>query len=322
MKKYNSIEQFRNVIRKVKENHDYQGKDDEGNAIYTHLSDYPILRFKGTVKIHGTNAAVVKYKSDERIEFQSRERVLSLEQDNANFMLAMSNLNWHKLLRRFVFTDYIAVYGEWSGGNIQKGVAINGLPKMFIIFGIKIDDVWLDLPTDFHFNTDNIYNILQFPTYEMDIDFNNPELSQNKLIDLTIAVEDECPVGKYFGVSGIGEGIVWTSIDNQDFKFKSKGEKHSASKVKILNAVNVESLENLKEFVDLTVTENRLEQGLQFLTEMGLSLDQKSTGQFLGWIVKDVIKEETDTIISNQFDVNKVKSTVSNKARIWFLNRV
>jgi len=73
MKKYNSIEQFRNVIRKVKENHDYQGKDESGNAIYSHTSDYPTIKFRGTVKIHGTNAAVVKYKSDERIEFQSRE---------------------------------------------------------------------------------------------------------------------------------------------------------------------------------------------------------------------------------------------------------
>jgi len=237
-------------------------------------------------------------------------------------MLSMSNLNWHKLLRRFNFTDYVAVYGEWCGGNIQKGVAINGLAKMFIIFGIKIDDVWIELPADFQDNENNIYNILQFPTYEMDIDFNNPELSQNKLIELTMAVEEECPVGKFFGVSGIGEGIVWTSVDNEDFKFKSKGEKHSASKVKTLNAVDTESLEGLKEFVDLAVTENRLEQGIQYLTEMGLSLDQKSTGQFLGWMVKDVIKEETDTIVANQFDVKKVKSAVSNKARIWFLNRV
>ena len=321
MKKYNSIEQFRNVIRKVKENHDYQGKDENGNAIYSHTSDYPTIKFKGTVKIHGTNAGVVLHKNGQ-LDFQSRERVLSLEQDNAGFMLAMLNTNWIGALERFNFNEYVAVYGEWCGGNIQKGVAINGLPKMFIIFGIKIDDVWIDLPADFHNNGINIYNILQFPTYEMDIDFNNPELSQNKLIDLTMAVEEECPVGKFFGVSGIGEGIVWTSVDNEDFKFKSKGEKHSTSKVKTLNAVDIESLEGLKEFVDLAVTENRLEQGLQYLNEMGLSLDQKSTGQFLGWMVKDVIKEETDTIVANQFDVKKVKSAVSNKARIWFLNRV
>ena len=34
MKKYPSIEQFRNVIRSVKTNHDYQGKDEKSKAIY------------------------------------------------------------------------------------------------------------------------------------------------------------------------------------------------------------------------------------------------------------------------------------------------
>ena len=48
MKKYNSIEQFRNVIRKVKERHDYQGKDENGNAIYAHTSNYPTLKFRGS----------------------------------------------------------------------------------------------------------------------------------------------------------------------------------------------------------------------------------------------------------------------------------
>lgn len=319
MKKYNSIEQFRNVIRKVKENHDYQGKNELGEAVYSHTTPYPTLKFKGTVKIHGTNAGIVLHKNGQ-IDFQSRERVLSLEQDNAGFMLAMMGKDLDFLFKDVEFEDYIAVYGEWSGGNIQKGVAINGLPKMFIIFGYKVDGVWMDVrPQN---NEENIYHITQFPTYEIDIDFNNPELSQNKLIELTIAVEDECPVGKFFGVSGIGEGIVWTSIDNEDFKFKSKGEKHSSSKVKTLNAVDTESLAGLKEFVDLAVTENRLEQGLQYLTEMGFSLESKSTGEFLSWVVKDVIKEETDTIVKNQFDVKRVKSAVSNKARMWFLNKV
>ena len=54
MKKYPSIDQFRNVIRAVKTNHDYQGKDTEtGEPIYQHTSPYPTLTFNGTVKIHG-----------------------------------------------------------------------------------------------------------------------------------------------------------------------------------------------------------------------------------------------------------------------------
>jgi hypothetical protein len=190
---------------------------------------------------------------------------------------------------------------------------------MFIIFGYKIDDVWCGISPQS--NEQGIYHIGQFPTYEVEIDFENPELIQNTLIEITNKVENECPVGKFFGVSGIGEGVVFEAIGNPDYQFKSKGEKHSSSKVKSLNAVDVELVEEIKEFVDLVITENRLEQGLQYLQEMGFSLEPKSTGEFLSWIVKDVIKEEIDTIVANQFDVKKIKSAISVKARIWFLNK-
>ena len=319
MKKFPSIDQFRSIVRTVKVQHDYQGKDENGEAIYQHLSNYPTLKFQGTIKLHGTNAAVVKY-SDGRLEFQSRERVLSLEQDNANFMMAMMPKNLDFLFSGLEFNDYCAVYGEWCGGNIQKGVALNGLPKMFVIFGIKVDDEWVDLPSWKYDNENGIYNILQFPTYEVDIDFNNPELIQNKLIEDTLAVEEECPVGKFFGVSGIGEGIVYKCVTNPDLIFKSKGEKHSVSKVKTLNAVDVESLAGIQEFVDSVVTENRLEQGVNYLKEMSIEVNPKNTGEFLRWVVTDVLKEETDTIVVNQFDMKKVKNAIVNKARVYFLN--
>ncbi len=321
MKKYPSIEQLRSVVRTVKAQHDYQGKDENGEAIYKHLSNYPTLTFKGTVKLHGTNASIVLYK-DGRKDYQSRERVLSLEQDNAGFMMAMMNINTDFLFKGIPFEDYISVYGEWCGGNIQKGVAINGLPKMFVIFGIKVDDQWIELPNNLFDNEHAIYNILQFPTYDVDIDFNQPELIQNKLIEDTLSVEEECPVGKHFGVSGIGEGIVYTCVSDPNLKFKSKGEKHSVSKVKTLNAVDVEALAGIQEFVDNVVTENRLEQGLGYLSEMQIEISPKNTGEFLRWVVTDVLKEETDTIVANQFDMKKIKGAVVNKARVWFLNKV
>lgn len=321
MKKYPSTEQFRQIVRTVKTRHDYQGKDENGEAIYSHNSNYPTLKFRGTVKLHGTNASIVLYK-DGRKEYQSRERVLSLEQDNANFMMAMIPKNLDFIFNNIEFDEYAAVYGEWCGGNIQKGVAINGLPKMFVIFGMKADDKWLDLSSDIHDNENGIYNILQFPTFDVDIDFNSPELIQNKLIEDTLSVENECPVGKYFGVSGIGEGIVYTCVTNPDLKFKSKGEKHSVSKVKTLNAVDVESLAGIQEFVDNVVTENRLEQGLGYMNEMSINVNSKNTGEFLRWVVTDVLKEETDTIVANQFDMKKIKGAIVNKARVWFLNKV
>ncbi len=321
MKKYPSIEQFRNVIRTVKSIHDYQGKDEEGEPIYKHISNYPILKFQGTVKLHGTNAGIVKY-SDGRLEFQSRERVLSLDDDNAGFMNTMMSKDLEFLFSGFKSNEYIAIYGEWCGGNIQKGVAINGVDKMFVIFGIKVDDVWVELQPHIQDNPKNIYNILQFPTYEIDIDFNTPELSQNKLIEMTIAVEECCPVGKFFDKEGIGEGIVFTCTTNQDLKFKSKGEKHSVTKVKTLNAIDVESVESINGFVESVVSENRLKQGISFFNENNIAVESKNTGEFLRWIVTDVLKEEKDTLEASGLDEKKVKNAIVTKARVWFLNQV
>lgn len=319
MKKYPSIGQFRNVIKTVRTNHDYKGKDEQGSPIYEHTEKYPTLKFKGTVKAHGTNGAIVKY-ADGSIKYQSRERELSLLSDNAGFYLNISNINFDNLFNAFEFKDYIAIYGEWCGGNIQKGVALNQLPKMFIIFGLKIDDVWVH--TDYQDNSNGIYNIEQFGNYDIDIDFENPELIQNTLIDMTTQVEEECPIGKYFGVSGIGEGIVFTCESNPDLKFKSKGEKHSSSKVKVLNSVDTEELENLKEFIDYAVTENRLQQGKKFFLENGIELHQKNTGVFISWIVKDILKEESDTILKNKINLKKVNSAIAVKAKTWFFNNI
>lgn len=321
MKKYPSIDQFRNVIRTVRSRHDYKGSDSESNPIYRHTENYPVLKFIGTVKLHGTNSSIVKY-SDGRLEFQSRERVLSLDEDNANFMAEMMKVDLSFLFSNIQFNEYCAVYGEWCGGNIQKGVAINGLPKMFVIFGVKADDIWIELPSYLYDNQNNIYNILQFPTYEVDIDFNSPEVVQNRLIEMTIAVEECCPVGKFFGKEGVGEGIVFTAEIDQDLKFKSKGEKHSVTKVKKLNPIDTEVMKSINEFVEYAVTENRLEQGITFFKENNIGVESKNTGQFLSWVVRDVLKEENDAIINNNIDEKKVKNAIVTKSRVWFLNKL
>ena len=321
MKKYSSIEQFRTVIKVVRMHFDFKGKDENGKAIYQHTENYPTLKFRGTVKLHGTNASIVKY-SDGRFEFQSRERVLSLDDDNADFMAEMLQKDYQSLFDGIEFTDYIAIYGEWCGGNIQKKVALNKLPKMFVIFGVKVDGEWMDLPPNLAMNASRIYNILQFPSYDVDIDFNNPELIQNKIIELTVAVETSCPVGKQLGIEGTGEGLVFTCATNQHWKFKSKGEKHSVSKVKTLNALDVELMKNITEFVDMAVTENRLEQGLSYFKENNIEIEPKNVGQFLRWIVTDVLKEEGDTLEKSGLDDKKIKNAIVSKARIWYLNLI
>ena len=75
MRKFESIDQFRNVIKRVEAKTRYVGQDEEGNAIYDHTKQLPILGYKGRVKIHGTNAAI--HFTNGEIKFQSRNNGIS-----------------------------------------------------------------------------------------------------------------------------------------------------------------------------------------------------------------------------------------------------
>ena len=312
MKKYQKIQQFRQAIQEVCLRHDMKF-DEHGEKYFEHTSPYPILKFKGRVKIHGSNGGIVKYK--DRLEFQSRNRVLSIGSDNAGFMLENSAKNLDFLFNGIEFNDYIAVFGEWCGGNIQGGVGVSQLPKMFVIFGYEIDGERIDI-----YNQDpdqKIYHIDDFGNYDVEIDFNDPQSIQNKLIEDTINIENKCPVSFILGgIEGIGEGIVYTSEDKYKTMFKSKGEKHSSSKVKVLNSIDTESLNSIREFVEYAVTPSRLKQGLENVP----SREPKHTGAFIKWVSNDILAEEQDTIIANQINFNIAGKEIAKRCREFFFN--
>jgi hypothetical protein len=309
--KFPSIEQFRHVVKEVER--------------IVKNNDFPILptlTFKGTVKIHGTNAAVCKNGVTNEIWVQSRERILAEgKEDNAGFC-AFVNANKDHFEALFAKVENpqnetICIFGEWAGGNIQKGVAVCQLPKTFYIFAVKVGedprqglrlgnpDHWLQ---DFsHVKSDLVKNINDFKTFSIDIDFSNPQASQNTLVELTEAVEKECPVGKTLGVSGIGEGIVWvTNWMDHHLSFKTKGQLHSASKVKTLASVDTERLENLAELVEAFVTEARVSQAVEKVCGIHETFDSKKTGEVIKWVQADILKEESDTITNNGFSSQEV----------------
>ena len=341
MIKYPKIGQFREVIRNVAHETAYQGEDEDGNPIMDRTLPLPTLPYRGTVKLHGSNASVVISK--DAIVAQSRNRVLSVESDNAGFaMFALGVVGqdvWRELATRLLLKegetpgdDPVIIYGEWCGGNVQGGVALEKLPKMFVVFGVKIgpedERRWVDIRPSGSLNLDDekIYSIYdeRFPVYDLDINFESPELSRNKMIEITIAVEECCPVGKALGAEGIGEGVVWScaspGLNNPGYWFKVKGEKHSASKVKTLAPVDIELVKSVNEFVDRTLTENRCNQGIEYLKEHGLELTQKSTGEFIKWIVGDCIREELDTLVESGLDGKAVAKPLGGAARDWFFS--
>lgn len=326
MKKFPSIEQYRNVVKEIRSRHDYTGNDEQGSPVYLHTTPYPTLRFIGTVKCHGTNGGIVVTK--EGVTYQSRNRELTIQYDNVGFALAMSAVPIQHLIENAEYREYVAIYGEWIGQGIQSGVSVSNIsPRKWVVFAYNIDGVWQrDLGESCGnwevLKEHNIHHINHFPTYEIDIDFNHPELSQNKLIEMTQAVENECPVGAAFGISGTGEGIVFRCDTVPSICFKSKGEKHSVTKVKKLNSVNVEEIYSIQEFVEYAVTENRLQQGITYLQEQLLDIDIKNTGVFLKWVANDTFREEQDVIVQRQLPANKLGSYISKKAREWYMEKL
>jgi len=324
-----SIDQFRNVCKNITHRAQYVGKAEDGSLIMNRAAIKPTLKFEGTVKLHGTNSAVV-LNAEGEMYFQSRQNIITLEHDNAGFA-AFAGQNreaFKELFSRINGTGSKVIFGEWCGKSIQKGVAISELPKMFVIFGIDLveDENRTHLTRkQVEVVCSNLQGqikcIYHYQTYEMLIDFENPHESQNKLNAITDAVENECPVGKAFGVSAIGEGVVWRCVEegweSSAYWFKCKGEKHSKSKVKTLATVDVERINNIKELAERLAHNGRLEQMHQqvFDTLNGGETDMKKMGDFIKAVMADIFKEDSEVIEASGFTGKEISQPIFNLCR-------
>lgn len=330
-KKFSSIVQFSGVVKQIRDHHKW-------NNI-----PIPTLTFSGSIKLHGTNAGI-GFSPDGEVWFQSRENLITYEKDNAGFATwGEQNLQTWKSIYASICEiekvphDSFYVFGEWFGSSIQKGVAVSqlkekhfGVFKMVFVDGVDEDAVETVVDMTKYYNkffTKSLSNVHVIDDIveplSITIDFTRPDLVQDKLLELTLAVEAECPVGRYFGILGLGEGIVWTTKEVTWLpKFKTKGEKHQTSRVttvKELTEAEVTSKANAQEFLEFACSENRLQQGITKLSEMGLPVDIKSTGAFLKWVGGDIMTECKDVLIESKIDRKDIMPLVSIHARQWFM---
>ncbi len=305
-----SIEQYRNIVKLVRERAEHDGLP------------LPRLTFFGSVKLHGTNAGV-GFDANGEMWCQSRSQIVTVDADHMGFAKwVRDNASVFPPLKSSV------IFGEWCGGNIQKGVALSQLPKMFVPFAVLGAHGWWSPGEmkNFFFHS-GLRCIYDFPHWVQTIDFNRPEEYQNKLGELTQAVENECPVGVALGVSGVGEGIVWWAEHRDDFNtegliFKVKGEKHSETKVKTLAPVDTEKIANIRVLVETIATPHRFEKRLQAMNEEGHATVFESTGIFMKSVAADVLKEEKDTIDASGLPMTDVMRGVSLAAKNWFMQQV
>lgn len=317
--KFPKIPQFRNVVKGVRERATFGGIDENGNVIRIRDAKQPKLKFKGTVKLHGTNAGIAYDSRGLRV--QSRERIITPLDDNYGFARYVSeNYDVFMGIIKTYIDDYrididnntIVLYGEWAGKGIQSGVAISQMDKSFFGFGVRVkpivdgdfndsDDeerkhpsMWLPIE-GIDNSSHRIFNVNQFKQYDIEIDFDFAQQALIRFNEIVDEVEAECPIAKAFGFVGIGEGVVWSILyDGQYFMFKTKGEKHSKSKVKRVRTVDPQKMKSTSEFVEMVITEDRVRQGIEN-GAMG-NTEMKSIGLVLKWVMRDVSTEESDTL--------------------------
>lgn len=70
MIKFPSINQYRNTVKAAKGRGQYVGRDANDEPIFNSALTAPVIRYQGTVKLHGTNAAIVRRVGNPTLSFQ------------------------------------------------------------------------------------------------------------------------------------------------------------------------------------------------------------------------------------------------------------
>jgi len=343
--KFSSIEHFRSFLKELRRHYRDVAEDEIPKSFL----------LEGTVKLHGTHADLVfrKCACDDgddvvwKVHCQSRNRVLSLDQDNCGFANFVAGIPCNVLLDivRNIEAIYrentgndateVMVAGEFCGNDVQPKVALTQLDKMFVIFDVKIDGQ----RQDFAFyrvvecEKHAIYNIHRGGLFNATLEWNDSEAVVPILQNCTEKVEKECPFAKTFGIIGMGEGVVWRCrvprrerdgyLHDSRFWFKVKGEEHAVSNVKTLKSSPRNDIKNANDFIAKAVLPARLQQGMDHLREMNLDhVDMKNLGTYLSWVVKDVFKEEGDVAEALGLDPKMVKWKISEKAKRYYLNNM
>jgi hypothetical protein len=343
---FGSVEQFRNVVQSVKWTAQYQGEDEDGQPIMDRGAKLPTVKAIGSETIHGTNAAVC-YSIPDGFWVQSRSGVVTPENDNAAcaFNVMSVQKTWMDIIETLAKTNdidltqnIISVFFEWCGGNIQKNTCVDGEEKMSIIFRHfkvspleKSDDVpavWYET-NGVECQDERIFNVMHFPTFEIEVDFDDLEPTKKKLEDLVEQVENKSGIAKHFGKpDNIGEGIVFTFLDARGNlqRWKSKGERHNVTKVqKQKTPVDSEKEAARVEFANYAVTAGRCEQAWNEVFGLNNEKEEpsmKSTGDFIKWIIADVMKEELDVMSEKGLEPKEVNGLMSKIARDWFFEQL
>lgn len=292
--------------------------------------DLPVSTFNISVKLHGTNACIALSR-DGKYFTQSRTRIVTPQNDNEGFASwayqddvksFFTSILQERLEKNNSECEYI--YGEWCGRGIQRGTAINTVDdKFFYVFD---DDKRLS-------TFPNVYNRFIIK-HNMIIDFSKDDEMESILQSIADEVGNECPFSKnVLSVEGRGEGIVCEAEDKYGFirfkvkasSFSDKGSKQNSDKGSKQNKkiCKDESVENFyMNLAERLCPVWRLEQGFSVIKEKGLSLSEKSIGEYLKFVMSDVWEEEGYNLKEYDLDKRLLNKSLSRYAKDYFFKNV
>ena len=329
---FGKISDYFAMIKNIAHTTRFEGIVD-GESTYNN-DPLPKLFVSATTKMHGSNASVTL--QDGEIACQSKNQIIQSGHFSFPEIVAQEKgavldiLEQVKVISDYKEGEILTVFGEIIGPGVQQAVAINQLSrKYWVIFAAKItktvDGVdegrWVKNFRTIKSKSERIANVYSFGYDEFLIDFGQPKLSQNLLVDVALMVEAECPVAKGLeNISGVGEGIVMEVFyKGQRFTAKVKGDKHSAgSKVKKMAQVDPVKVASVARFVEHAATESRVRQAMSEITQIKGELSKANTGDIIKWIANDILAEEMDVLKDNDLEYSSVAGSVANAVRMMY----
>ena len=315
--KWPKIRHLKDITSQIYHDVRVQGKDPETNEwVFDRNKPIPPLAFTGTVKLHGTNAAI-NWTEEKGFRYQSRNGFKA--EGHMGFVDAMKPVE-ATLLPIFESWGFgqVVIFGEWIGKGIQQTVSVSQIDKRFVLFPF----FW----ADGRFETSRVLpvfdRVYDYPTYPITINFDDMAGAKETIAGYVDEVEKECPAGKHYGISGMGEGLVFhAELDGKMYVFKAKGEAHRKLPAKVRPEMS-ELQTAAAKFVRSTMTLRRLEQGVEYLKEQNLPVSITSTGHYLKYVVNDYIDEESTALEEQQIHVPSCKREASKMAGLWYRDLV
>jgi hypothetical protein len=178
---------------------------------------------------------------------------------------------------------------------------------------------------------EDIY-VLPYYGEAITLNFGNEEhllAAVDTINNMVEAVEKSDPwVKDTFGIEGIGEGLVMYPVTDNiveksnytDYLFKAKGIKHQVVKASTPVAITPEKAENVTQFIQLFVTEARLEQAVTEACDG--QYEMKRIGDFLKWFALDVQKESVVELEVAGLTWKEINKPLMNDAKEWYKTKV